>query len=142
MTSLFLNSILIIPLLFLVIQSLGGFIRYKLINEDGDNYLLAMVKSIGYNLCCIALAIDIGLLSQYNNEVPKTTPPFGILMTFHILAYITSILDQIFYNYINTKIKNINVSYKRRCLKFVNFIIFSCFLIIGIFCIYSIYANT
>lgn len=68
-----LNSTVMVPLLFWIIQSFGAFLRFKLYEGVQENipYRSEFLKSIGFNFCCIALAIDFGLMAQYKEEIFK-----------------------------------------------------------------------
>jgi hypothetical protein len=136
----YLNSIVMVPLLFWVIQSFGAFVRYNLYEgvQENASYILEFLKSIGFNFCCIALAIDFGLLSQYKEEIFKNSPNFVFIMLIHLLAWIFSIGDQILYKWISSKITN-SISYNKKGLwGTLNIVVFLILLFVGIWCLYSI----
>lgn len=139
MEILYSNSILMVPLLFWIIQSFCGIIRHNLVEVREKSYFIEILKSVGYNLCCIALSIDIGLLSQYNSELLKKIPKFWLIMTIHILALIFSFSDQISYKYFYNKIQESNNVYKKRFLNLCKFIVFCISLGLGVFCVLIIF---
>lgn len=135
-----LHPILVVPLLFWVIQSVGNIIRYKLMPErDNKSFYVETFKSIGYNLSCIALSIDFGLLSQYKGEIFKFSPNFCTLIIIHLLAFICSFMDQISYNYLGVKIQESNKWYKKWFWKLSWATFYLIFLCMGFICIVTIY---
>ena len=125
-----------VPLLFWIIQSIGAFLRFKLYEgvQENNLYRLEFLKSIGFNFCCIALAIDFGLLSQYKGNIFEISPNFVFYLLLHLLAWIVSIGDQIVYKYIALKSNNSQVIWWKILIMFIC----ACFIFIGAFCLLTI----
>lgn len=135
-----LQPILLVPLLFWVIQNVSNIIRHKLIPEkDNKGFYIETFKSIGYNLSCIALSIDFGLLSQYKGEIFKFSPNFCTLIIIHLLTFMGSFMDQISYSYLGVKIQESNKWYKTWFWKLSCFIFYIIFLGLGFISIFTIY---